>query len=359
MTRNIVMGFLCGTLCTSGMMFLSQVEYDHVRFPENSIHLRSFRRERKYSSLNTLKYGLPHGGIPIVLNPDYLLQYDQSKRVPLWVGEHIRQEHLEGKANRAKCRFTADERLSEKFRAQNEDYRKSGFSRGHMAAAGNYKHSPESMSDTFYLTNILPQDYKNNSGYWNRMEMHVRDLVKKFGAVSVFSGPVFSPVQAPDGKKYVKYQVIGENDVAVPTHLFKVILVERKNDFPMMAAFIVPNEKLKTQPLENFQVPLHTLERRTGLHFLDKLKEYDDLCKSGGCNLMSDEKFHFYISNRSLTASQSLKDLERNWKRLLLEDEVIPTEEILSIYRIRKQELSGEEQREDPQKQKQSGKGAG
>ena len=351
------MGFLCGTFCTSGLMFLSQVEYDHVRFPQNTLLLRSFRKERNYNSMNTLKYGLPHGGIPIVLNPDYLLQYDQSKRVPLWVGEHIKPEHLDGSATRAKCRFTADERLSEKFRSQNEDFRQSGFSRGHMAAAGNYKHSSESMSDTFFLTNILPQDYKNNSGYWNRMEMHVRDLVRKYGPATVYSGPVFSPAQEPDGKRYVKYQVIGENDVAVPTHLFKVILIKRENDFPMMGAFIVPNQKIKTQPLENFQVTLKTLELRTGLHFFDKLKEYDDLCASGGCKLLSDEKFHYYISHRNLRNSRSLKDLERNWKRLLLEDEVIPTEDILSIYRQRKLELSEVQLREEQEKQKEKGTG--
>ena len=351
------MGFLCGTFCTSGMVFLSQVEYDHVRFPQNAIHLRSFRKERNYNALNTLKYGLPHGGIPIVLNPDYLLQYDQSKRIPLWVGEHITLEHLSGSATRAKCRFTADDRLSEKFRSQNEDFWRSGLSRGHMAAAGNYKHSSESMSDTFYLTNILPQDYRNNSGYWNRIEMHVRDLVRKYGATTVYSGPVFSPAEEANGKKYVKYQVIGENDVAVPTHLFKVILVERNDDFPMMGAFIVPNEKIKTQPLKNFQVTLHTLERRTGLHFFDKLKEHDDLCASGGCNLLSDEKFHYYISNRNLKGSRSLKDLERNWKRLLLENEVIPTEDILSIYRQRKQELSELQVKDEQDKQKVKGTG--
>lgn len=36
-----------------------------------------------------------------------------------------------------------------------------------MAAAGNYKHDQDCMDETFYLTNILPQDLENNSKYAN------------------------------------------------------------------------------------------------------------------------------------------------------------------------------------------------
>ena len=37
------------------------------------------------------------------------------------------------------------------------DFRGSGWSRGHMAPAGNNKHSQAAMNQTFYLTNIVPQ----------------------------------------------------------------------------------------------------------------------------------------------------------------------------------------------------------
>lgn len=35
-----------------------------------------------------------------------------------------------------------------------------------MAPAGDCKHSQEAMDDTFYLTNIVPQDLANNNGYY-------------------------------------------------------------------------------------------------------------------------------------------------------------------------------------------------
>lgn len=62
------------------------------------------------------------------------------------------------------------------------------------------------MSDTFYLSNIVPQDIDNNAGFWNRFEMYCRDLTNKFDHVRVFSGPLFLPY-SKNGKRKVKYEV--------------------------------------------------------------------------------------------------------------------------------------------------------
>ena len=43
------------------------------------------------------------------------------------------------------------------FRGALEDYRGSGFDRGHMAAAGNYPTDQAAMCGTFMLTNMVPQ----------------------------------------------------------------------------------------------------------------------------------------------------------------------------------------------------------
>ncbi len=64
------------------------------------------------------------------------------------------------------------------------------------------------MNETFYLSNILPQDLDNNAGFWNRFEMYCRDLTKKFANVWIVSGPVIMPNVTEDGRKFVKYQVL-------------------------------------------------------------------------------------------------------------------------------------------------------
>lgn len=43
------------------------------------------------------------------------------------------------------------------FRPRNDDYMHSGFDRGHLVPAANYKWSQQAMNDTFSLTNVAPQ----------------------------------------------------------------------------------------------------------------------------------------------------------------------------------------------------------
>ena len=76
-------------------------------------------------------------------------------------------------------------------------------------------------------------------------------------------------------------QVIGKNRVAVPTHLFKIILVEGKRGSdddsptsrgpPAMGVFVIPNKKVGDVDLTRFQVSLEKLEAYTGTTFYSKL----------------------------------------------------------------------------------------
>ncbi len=100
-------------------------------------------------------------------------------------------------AERSACQFTEQHAaLSPLFAARLDDYRGSGYTRGHMAAAGNFKHaSQEAMCDTFVLgANIVPQEGRNNADYWFRLELLARrDLPQLLGTVYVLSGPLFLP----------------------------------------------------------------------------------------------------------------------------------------------------------------------
>jgi endonuclease G len=71
---------------------------------------------------------------------------------------------------------------------------------------------------------------------------------------------------------YVKYQVIGQNHVAVPTHFFKVIVAEKENRELSLESYVMPNAPIDDNtPLHAFQVPPETVERAAGLLFFDKL----------------------------------------------------------------------------------------
>nr|XP_056716953.1 endonuclease G, mitochondrial [Euleptes europaea] len=223
------------------------------------------------SSGELAKYGLP--GLPALRSREsYVLCYDPRSRSALWVVEQLHDAALRGSSDRAACDFREDESVHRYHRAANADYRGSGFDRGHLAAAANHRWSQQAMSDTFYLSNVAPQDPHLNQNAWNNLEKYCRSLTKYNKNVYVCTGPLFLPRMEADGKMYVKYQVIGKNHVAVPTHFFKVLILEKPGGEIELRSYVMPNcpvdEKL---PLERFLVPIESIERASGLLFVPNI----------------------------------------------------------------------------------------
>lgn len=110
-------------------------------------------------------------------------------------------------------RFYPEARLPAAERAQLDDYRGSGYSRGHMAPAGDM-HTGQAMAQSFSLANMVPQNQSQNAGPWNKIEADTRKYIMRArGDVYVFTGPVYA--QRP--------QAIGAGNVAVPAYLYKVV----------------------------------------------------------------------------------------------------------------------------------------
>jgi len=92
------------------------------------------------------------------------------------------------------------------------DYKNSGYDRGHLCPVAAMKLNHTSMSETFFMSNISPQEPNFNRGIWKNIEA----LVREWGwntKSHVVSGPIFK-----DNKGS-----IGANKVTVPGHYYKVI----------------------------------------------------------------------------------------------------------------------------------------
>ena len=142
---------------------------------------------------------------------------------------------------------------------QLEDYRGSGYDRGHLAPAADMKWSRQAMTECFYLSNMVPQDRGNNSGIWNEIKNTVRGFACAEGSVFVVTGPV-----TPDPPVLS----IGRGRVAVPTELWKVVYDETPPC--KMIGFIVPNRKVPGKP-KDYACSVAEVERKTGLTFFPKL----------------------------------------------------------------------------------------
>jgi len=208
---------------------------------------------------------------PIIFRENYVISYDERTRNPRWVFEKITAEDLGGDADRKECDFKSDPEVHDNFRAKNMDFKGSGYDRGHLAAAANHSSSPNVMNETFLLSNISPQHPALNRKLWNKLECYTRSLVKHNDAVYVCSGPLFLPKEQ-GGKLYIRYQVLGQTQVAVPTHFFKILLIERGNDLEIKS-FVMPNsdEADNQDDIKKFFCDLNAIERASGLIFFNHL----------------------------------------------------------------------------------------
>ncbi|KAH8419324.1 hypothetical protein KR222_005366 [Zaprionus bogoriensis] len=232
----------------------------------------------KHHVQRIMKYGFP-GLDDVRIYSDFVLSYDRRNRVAHWVCEHLQLENIQSQqgVRRGHASYRADLRVPSTFRSTLADYRCSGFDRGHLAAAGNHRGNQLHCNETFLLTNITPQiGHGFNSGAWKNLEIYVRDLTQRYGSVHVCTGPLFKPRQQKDnGNWSLEYEMIGRNMVAVPTHFFKVIIVESRlpHGKPYMEAYVLPNASIpKHLTLRHFLCDIREIEHHAGLKFYDGLR---------------------------------------------------------------------------------------
>ena len=105
-------------------------------------------------------------GSSVIEYSGFKVSYNASGKIPNWVLYELTASETEGPYSRKGKDFQADPGLSLP-QANDGDYRRSGWSRGHMAPAADFKWSDRAMTETFYYTNICPQNSTLNQKYWN------------------------------------------------------------------------------------------------------------------------------------------------------------------------------------------------
>lgn len=201
----------------------------------------------------------PIEGDTILNRSAYTVSYNKDTKCPNWVAWHLTAEHADGDCPRDNS-YYEDEEVSIP-RATNDDYRGSGWSRGHMCPAGDNKWDAKAMQESNLLTNICPQDRGLNSGMWNRIEMDCRKWAKKYGDVYIVCGPIFLNKD---------HETIGANKVVVPEAFFKVILCLQGK--PKAIGYVVRNNG-GTKKKDMYVNTVDDVERITGIDFFPALPD--------------------------------------------------------------------------------------
>jgi endonuclease G len=200
----------------------------------------------------------------------FVINHNNEWKIPYWVAYYLSDSLLLGKAKRTND-FRPDPELAIGSRAELEDYRNSGYDRGHNAPAADFKRSREAMSLTFLLSNMSPQTPRLNRGIWENLEEQVREMVREKGNGWIITGNIF---MAADSELTKPKEFIGANKVAVPTHCFKVILLRDQIGTFSMYAFLLPNQRDYIPGIPaDYILKVDKLEEITGYDFFPLLDD--------------------------------------------------------------------------------------
>lgn len=188
---------------------------------------------------------------PIISYSAYEVMYNPEYKIPRWVKYELLASETDGVWSRKGLKFTPDPSISFP-QAEDYDYRGSGWSRGHMAPAADFKWSSTAMIETFYFTNCCPQNLELNSGQWSTLEKKVRDWANRYGSLTVYTGPIVLDNA---------YGTIGYNKVVVPDAFFKAILAGEQS-----IAFVMYNHN-NNENMQKCAMSVDDLEALTGIDF--------------------------------------------------------------------------------------------
>lgn len=211
--------------------------------------LRLSAADQRAAIVRHLPWGMPTATAPtsnesLLVQRDYVIDYDADLRVPIWTAERVDFSRL-GHAARTEC-FRPDPRLSAAATATLADYRGSNHDRGHMAAFANQSSSVIAGNNSFILSNMAPQTCQFNRGIWQILEGITRLWAAEHGAVYVVSGSVFDRdgdgVRDPDGAAQHIRSGSGAQRVAIPSAFFKIITYRRPDGSLATLSIMMPHD---------------------------------------------------------------------------------------------------------------------
>jgi endonuclease G, mitochondrial len=190
-----------------------------------------------------------------ICHTNYAVIHRCSVKAPVAVFEHLTPAAMTGPAKR-KDNFRPDPAVVPQCSAALADYATVGSThdRGHMAPAGNNTQNDAIMSESFFLSNMVPQVANNNRGIWKQLETFERQWATAPGTdFYIISGGIYDQ----------GHPVVG-NGLGIPTRLYKIIIEKNSRK---VQAYLMPNAALPVADLPKYQTTMTAVEQATGMKF--------------------------------------------------------------------------------------------
>ena len=186
----------------------------------------------------------------------YVTHYSKTEKLPIFSAELLVPENLNGKHQRSN-NFQEDPSLPSYLQVIEQDLISSGFDRGHLAPAEDMRQNSAALKQSFYMSNIVPQNPYMNRGAWKSLETYARKIAMTYNHAYVITGTI------KDESSFVL-----NNGPIVPTYLYKIIVTTQPFQ---MVAFMMPNNDVRGTKYTNFAVPVSVIESKTKINFFPKM----------------------------------------------------------------------------------------
>jgi DNA/RNA endonuclease G (NUC1) len=251
----------------------SQSSYEPVRhfvFHETYVNEAPGIQPSQINRLNYLSY---------VYNYAYTSCFDTEYNLPIWVSHHINSDALINVFNKRRSDYPKDPQYP--F-LESSAYKKTGYDHGHLAPAADFVWSREAYNQSFYMTNMAPQNACFNRKGWCHLEGTVRKWAeeKPSDDFYIVSGAVTT--------EFIDTICLSDvSRIYVPKYFYKVIMILSPDNNPQSIGFIIPNEDIDNYSIHNFAVTVDSVETLTKLDFFSFIpKAWQEAAESVKADLM-------------------------------------------------------------------------
>lgn len=129
------------------------------------------------------------------------------------------------------------------------------YDRGHLVPFNDMSFDSIAARETFFMSNIIPQESSLNRGLWSKLERQVRKLTMQYDSAYITTGTVFG-IEARNTIK----------GICIPVKIYKVIFYYTNKKWKS-ECYLIPNTKPAYQSIYSYKINISQLSEVAGIHF--------------------------------------------------------------------------------------------